>query len=507
VPAVREIVDRLTNPDPRQKVMTLSLRGTGWDSTPLPALVETVARVAGGLRKAGVRPGEPLPIIAETPLSALVSFLGAQGAGAWPALLPPTSQFRDLSGFAPAVFEKARKINAARLLGATAQIAFLPPNDGIEILGIEALSVGVPGPFTDNWPGHLQFTSGSTGPAKAISIPPSALSAQVAALQERLDWTSALGTSFWLPWYHDMGLIGGMLAPLMIGCNMQMMAPWEFVRNPLRFLETLGSGGAALTAMPPFGLRLLMRRLERGTGGPDLSAVHAMIIGAEPIPATLLSQAETMFADLALRPGRLLPAYGLAETVLAATLPRPGDRLLTARDMNGDIRLACGEAVTGIELRIADDDGEETRSGNVGEILLRGQSLAAPMSHDGWYHTGDAAFRDGALLFPVGRFGDAVKIRGTYLFAEDAERRLVDFGLRHDQFVVVYGLLGSLVHALLVTWGPVPDKLEGAMDILRGLTEGGVVLHVSVAGGAVLRTSSGKVRRNDIWNEYRRKIS
>lgn len=504
---MRDIRDCLSDPDPCQTVRTLAPRGTAWDETALPELADAVLRIAAGLRAAGLRPGETLPILAEDPRSALAAFLGAQAAGVWPALLAPSSQSRDLDRFAETVNRQVQACGATHVFASARQVAELPDGTAAAFVTIEDAAAATAQGMVSEWPGHIQFTSGSGGPAKPIRITPRALRTQIAALGRRLDWTRLHGTSFWLPWYHDMGLVGGMLAPLAIGCDMRLMAPADFVRNPLRFLETLAPGAGALTAMPPFGLEMLLRAMRRRDGrGPDLSGVHGIIIGAEPIPVPLLRDAETTLGQLGLRPGRLLPAYGLAEAVLAVTLPRPGDPLQLAADQDGEQRIACGVPVEGIDLLVADAAGTEVPPATFGEIRLRGIGLAMPAAADGWFRTGDAAFMDGPRLIPVGRFGDAVKVRGTFLFAEEIERSLKVPDLRKGRFVVVLGHVESALHALLVTWGPVPRNIAAALAALRSLTGGATVRHISLTAGSVPRTTSGKVRRREIWKDYRRHL-
>jgi acyl-CoA synthetase (AMP-forming)/AMP-acid ligase II len=285
---------------------------------------------ARGLTQHGVRPGDVVTLIGETGPELIAAFFGALAVGATPSPAAPPMIFKELDRY---------REHLARVLDAT-RPAVVVAGEGlagaIEIIGGRSAAVvelpalfGQGGELTP-WSARageialLQLTSGSTGAARAVSIPHSALTANAGALSRWLGIAPGSSWASWLPLHHDMGLVGGMIAPVVYEADLWLMRPEQFVRDPLGYLRCFGMFGARLSATPPFALDLIARRVPADAlEGMDFSSVEGIVVGAERIAPGTLERFHALLGPFGLRREALLPAYGLAEATLAVSgLPR-----------------------------------------------------------------------------------------------------------------------------------------------------------------------------------------
>lgn len=267
----------------------------------------------------------------------------------------------------------------------------------------------------------IQFTSGSTRAPKGIQVTYRNLFANVAAIWSRLQidpdkhrWIS------WLPLYHDMGLVAGLLASFVTQRGLILMSPQYFARRPLQFLTLANEYGANYCSMPNFAYEWIMKRMQgRSAKALSLDNFLWMGVGAEPVNPNAMILFQRAMRPYGLREGVLSPCYGLAEATLGVTLSPPGEgfRLNTA---NGDTRVTCGHALEGFQI---DLDG--------GRIRIRGDSVAKTAlvdgremslaDQDGFYDTKDLGFRDGDELVVLGRADEMFVINGQNYFPYDIE--------------------------------------------------------------------------------------
>ncbi|MDP9105526.1 MAG: AMP-binding protein, partial [Candidatus Eremiobacteraeota bacterium] len=361
----------------------------------------------------------------------------------------------------------------------------------------------------------LQFTAGSSGRVRAVRVSYDALERNVAAIRTWLRWTHRDTSAFWVPHYHDMGLIGGLIAPLTSRCDVWLLTPEQFVRRPVEYLRCFGERGANLTALPAFGLDYVTRRVKpEQLDGMDFSGVRGFIVGAEPIDPAVLTRFADLLAPFGLRPGTLLPAYGLAEATLAVTGLSPGDAW-TARApaSGGSAVVGCGRPLGDARVDVVDEAGQPVEPGCTGEIVVSGGSLASgyegaeiPGSLTAFepplLRSGDAGFFRDGQLFPIGRLGDGIKIRGRMLFAETLERELCDLGYSRRDGTVVLGVRAGRP---VVVW--IAERLQAGgpgegLAVLARLAEHADVVLVETGHGAIARTSSGKPRRRLLWDAF-----
>ncbi|MEU3723200.1 amino acid adenylation domain-containing protein [Streptomyces sp. NPDC031705] len=339
------------------------------------------------------------------------------------------------------------------------------------------VDTGVAAGAEDDWrapavrpeePLFIQFTSGSTGTPRGVLVSHRNLLANVAAITGRFGLDTSSTGALWLPPYHDMGLVGGVLTPLVTGFPIHLLSPLSFVSDPMGWLRLVSETGATHTGAPNFGYALATRRArDEDVAALDLSGLRVAFSGAEPVDAATLRAFAERFAPAGLCPDVFLPCYGLAESTLIVSGGRPGAGLRTHRldpealalgraeparpDAPATELVSSGPAVVGTEVQIADPaTGLPVGPGEIGEVLVASDSVAegyfedpeetartfgvsVPGSPRSWMRTGDLGFltADGELV-PVARIKDVIVVRGRNLHPQDIERTVqnTDPGIR-----------------------------------------------------------------------------
>nr|APD71649.1 non-ribosomal peptide synthetase 2 [Streptomyces sp.] len=531
----------LTDPDPRRGIRFYDGLG-GWEFHPYPALARAAFVLAHRLREEGVAPGDVVVAATGSGPEFVAAVLGATAVGAAFAPYAPPSLFEDR--------EDHRRRTERMLLAVRPSVVVTRPEwaDTFRAAGggshrprvltvtVEELSAETGGRPVLRPPADralVQFTSGSSGPAKAVAVSAEALSANIRSVRRWLRMGAEDATASWLPFHHDMGLIGCLLTPVSTGGDLWVMRPEDFLRSPVEWLRCFGSRGARLTASAPFGLRHVTRRVPgEALDGMDFADWRAVIVGAERIAPEVLKEFAGLLAPHGFASRALLPAYGLAEATLAVTgspldeEPREliadrdslavGRRVRPADDADRAVSLvACGRpVVAGSRVLITDRLGRPLPGGHVGEIVVSGPSVAAGYAGSGeeperggfsgrQVRTGDSGFLHDGDLYVLGRLGDSLKCRGTTVFAEDLEACLAGLpSLRTAGAAVLLGVAHGVDTAVAVIErrpGPWAGELT---DLLRRRVPGLDVVVVAGPRGTVLRTSSAKPRRRAMWDAY-----
>jgi fatty-acyl-CoA synthase len=255
----------------------------------------------------------------------------------------------------------------------------------------------------------------------------------------------------WLPLYHDMGLVGFMLTPLLCQLSVDYLATRDFARRPLVWLSLLSEHGGSLSYSPTFGYDLCARRADGGTHGFDLRRWRAAGIGGDMIEPRVPKRFAEVFAPYGFAASAFVPSYGMAEATLAVSFSPLGrglvvdtiDRRALAEDHAavpaapdadaGSARgfVVCGAALPGHVIEIRDADGKVRPERQLGRIFVRGPSIAkgyfgepeasAEVFKDGWLDTGDLGYlTDGALAI-TGRSKDLIIVHGRNVWPQDLE--------------------------------------------------------------------------------------
>ncbi len=501
-------------------------------------LYDRSKRVAAALASRGVKRGDRVLIVLPTGFEFLLAFFAVQRLGAIP-----------VPSYPPAALEKAevgleRIQHIARHSGATTCISssgLLPllgslgrSRQGLhDLVAVEALlafqtKTAPKAHARAEDPAFIQYTSGSTGHPKGVLLSHGNVVANLHAAGQGLRIGRKDVVVSWLPLYHDMGLIGGLLFAIYWRVPLALMAPTTFLLQPARWLWAIHRHKGTLTASPNFGYALCAKRVRaRDREGLDLSSMRCALNGAEPVNQHTTDAFLREFEPHGFRREAMFPVYGLAEATVAVTFPRPGDPgkhldvdraalaagYVEPKKGEGSTALVCvGRAVPGHELQIVDEKGRATPPAEVGHLIVRGPSVmqgyygdakaTAAVLREGWLWTGDLGFRDAdGDLYIAGRAKDLIIIRGKNYYAEDVERVIERLpGVRAGGAVAfaVYDeeKATDLVVAVVETRPPEDAALPAAISAAV-LQECGISLDEVVLAppGTIPKTSSGKRQR------------
>ncbi|MBB4637599.1 AMP-binding protein [Longimicrobium terrae] len=499
-------------------------------------LAERARRAADALAGRGVRADDVVVLLGRSGPDFVAALYGVLLAGATPSLLAPLLAFQDLDAYRAHLRGVLRTASPVLALvdEGLAEEAEILAAEGAESVPIASLlsSPADASALAGTGAGRLallQFTSGSSGSARGVRLPYAAVEANIAAIHAWLRWTPEDAFVSWLPLHHDMGLVGGLLSAVTAGSDLWLMQPEQFVREPLRYLRALATPGVRLTVTASFALEYIVRRVAPAAlEGLDFSGLRGMVIGAERIDARALDDFHALLSAAGLAREALLPAYGLAEATLAVTGVDPGagwtrEALdpaslapgMPVRAANGPdatVVVGCGRPAAGVRVTIDGEDGAPLPDGYVGEIVVRGVSVAegyagaadasATALRDGELRTGDAGFVRDGQLFVLGRLGDSLKVRGRMVFSEDLEVALAAAGVPRPRIAVLLGEHEGAPTAVLLSEEPQGAWRPAAEALLRRQTGGARVVFVATARGGISRTSSGKPRRRPLWHAF-----
>jgi len=417
---------------------------------------------ARGLVQAGMEPGARVVLVADTDADFAILFFACQYAGLLgvPVALPTT-----LGGREAYVAGLRRQLVGSGASAAAAPAELLPflqeAADGLDLALIGApkdlydLPKGNadPRPFGPGDRCYLQYSSGSTRAPLGVDIPQRVLMSNChAIIHHGLKLMAGDRCTSWLPLYHDMGLVGFMLTPLMCQLSIDYLATRDFARRALMWLTLISRNGGTLSYSPTFGYDLCMRRAGTGTKlDLDLRTWRGAGIGGDMVQAGVLAQFAETFAPYGFRPTAFVPSYGMAETTLAVSFAPLDtgvevdlvDRRRMAEEhiaVPGDSHnpervrgfVACGRPMPGHVAEIRDDTGTVLPERHVGRIFVKGPSVMAGyfeqpeatrlvLDASGWLDTGDLGYLLKGQLVITGRAKDLIIVNGRNIWPQDLE--------------------------------------------------------------------------------------
>ena len=519
-------------------------RGEDDEQTITYAELDREARVmAAGLIEHGLTPGERVAIMLPTDAAFFEAFFGVLFAGGIPVPLYPP--------FRRAQVEDHLRRQAGILRNAGASLLIIGSeirNVGQLMLGlcedlrcvetVQALSRAgsieqiVPaGPETI---ALIQYTSGSTGDPKGVALTHANLLANIRAMGEALDASSADVFVSWLPLYHDMGLIGAWLGTLHYGVPTIIMPPLAFLADPGRWLRAMGRHRATLSAAPNFAFELCCKNVrDEDIKGLDLSSLKMLVNGAEPVSPATIERFTARFAKFGFQPEALAPVYGLAENSVGLTFPPIGrgpivdkvQRPALSRD--GDAKMAdpgdatalqfvaCGRPIEGHEVRIVDEASAELPERTEGRLQFKGPSATrgyfrndekTKALFDGeWLESGDRAYIASGDVFITGRIKDMIIKAGRNIYPHELEELVggVD-GVRKGCVAAFPSKSGGADTERLVLLVETRLTEPDAIDALRSRIVEVAKMQLDIAPDEVVlapphtvpKTSSGKLRRS-----------
>ncbi|MDG4771375.1 condensation domain-containing protein [Solwaraspora sp. WMMD792] len=378
----------------------------------------------------------------------------------------------------------------------------------------------------------LQYTSGSTSTPKGVTVSHRALTVNLAMTVRAFSIRSGSTMVSWLPVFRDMGLIGGILAPLAAGARVVLMPPTTFLRDPLSWLRVATRYRATHTAAPNFGYESCVRRAsDADLSDLDLSTMQVAIIGAEPVRAGTLERFSKIFAPVGFRRSVFYLGYGLAEATLfvagrhlhgAAGRPPPEPVPDPGVDHHHrrTVVVNCGPADPGQRVVIVDEQsGARCPDGQIGEIWVAGANVMAGYWDDAaataaatgtlpdqpgcaFLRTGDLGFLHDGDLYVAGRSKDVIIIAGRNHYPQDLEVTVeaqpavraagaAAFPVPRDGAEGV-GIVAELAR------GGIRDLASVAASIIRAVWDEHALAVAELAlvrPGKLAKTTSGKVRR------------
>ncbi|WP_280418126.1 long-chain-fatty-acid--CoA ligase [Nocardia carnea] len=496
-------------------------------------------RVAAGLAEAGVVPGDSVAILAGPADDVTVTVEAIWMRGAMFTMLHQPTPRMNLETWL------ADTRSVIEMLDARVVVVSEPFTDAVRGLDLGAPLAVVHEladrtdsiehvPVAEDDTAILQLTSGTTGVPKAVAISYRNLQQNHAAMVDRTGFTAEWVGVSWLPLYHDMGMIGMLMTPLLAQATTVIVPPLAFLKSPVSWAELINRFNGNYTAAPNFAYSLLARRLRRAPGGAyDLSCMRVAVNGAEIVDETTLEEFLAATARFGFRPEALMPAYGMAETTLATSFTDAGARYsvdivdsaqvegagVVVRDSGGVSRtlMRLGTPVAGIELKVVDGAGAALPADRIGEILVRGDAVTrryllpggyvSAVDADGWLATGDLGYlTDTGETVVTGRKKDIIIVSGRNIAPTTVERAAAAVeGVRAGSVAAVAVRLPGMAREGIAVIAE-SDSAEDAerserirKDVARAVYDDiGIAPAVVtiVHRGALPKTPSGKLRRS-----------
>ena len=511
-------------------------------------LREDSLRHAHRLVALGIKPGDRIALVAETGAEFAACFFGAVYAGAWPVPLPLPTSFGGREAYVdqlsvqlgscdPALFlyppELAEYGSAAAAKGKHSARSW----DTLD--AVESASDELPTARPDDI-AYLQYSSGSTRFPHGVAVTHEALLANLCAHGIGLHVEDSDRCISWLPWYHDMGLVGCFLSPMSIQMSVDYLKTEDFARRPLAWLDMITRNpGTTVSYSPTFGYDICSRRMSSQTRAEDRFDLKRWRIagnGADMIRPDVMQAFVDSFAEAGFQASAFCPSYGLAEATLAVSLMPPGEgirlELVEENELSGcapaDLErprryravVNCGKPVEGMEIEIRGNDGKELPDRGIGRVFVRGtsvmhsyfrdeESTRACLSEDGWLDTGDMGYMSSGYIFIVGRAKDMIIINGRNHWPQDIEwavEQLPGFKSGDIAAFAITGPSGEETPAVLVHCrvsdneerGRLRDEIRERVRAITGITP---VVEL-VPPRTLPRTSSGKLSRTKARNLY-----
>ena len=487
----------------------------------------------------GIKKGDRVALIAETGPDFAALFCGTIYAGAWPVPLPLPTSFGGKDNYIDQL--------TVQLASSDPTVLFYP-GEIAEMTGEAAKRQGCEGrSWEDFWNEadvavdlpvcnpddicYLQYSSGSTRFPHGVAVTHRALLANLAGHAHGMNIDTGDRCISWLPWYHDMGLVGCFLSPIANQVSTDYMRTDDFARRPLAWLDLISRNpGTTLSYSPTFGYDICARRISSQSNVEDrfdLSRWRVAGNGADMIRPDVMQSFVNAFAGAGFKANAFLPSYGLAEATLAVTIMPPGEGIRvelveeerlsgTPRDLSRPARyraiVNCGVPIRGMEVEVRGENDKPLGDHTIGKVWCRGSSVMHSYFRDpestndalvnGWLDTGDMGYLVNGYLFIVGRAKDMIIINGKNHWPQDIEWAVEQLPGFHQGDIAAFSVeteSGEELPAVLVHCR-VSDPEERVRlhheirEKVRSVTGMNCVVEL-VPPRTLPRTSSGKLSR------------
>jgi len=522
------------------------MRGNLARPYPFAEMRDDALNAAYRLISHGIKKGDRVALIAETGPDFAALFFGCIYAGAWPVPLPLPTSFGGKESYVDQLSVQLRSSDPAAL--------FFPPELG-EMAGDAAKACDVEGidwaEFADRialsgeLPAadpeeicYLQYSSGSTRFPHGVAVTHKALLNNLSAHSHGMEVVEGDRCVSWLPWYHDMGLVGCFLSPIANQVSTDYMKTEDFARRPLAWLDMISrADGTVISYSPTFGYDICARRISSQTKASerfDLSRWRLAGNGADMIRPDVMQSFVDAFGDAGFQAQAFAPSYGLAEATLAVSIMPMGEgirvELVEETELSGEAGtkdrptryraiVNCGKAVKDMAIEVRSEDGELLPDRQIGKVWCSGPSLMKEYFRDaqstkeclidGWLDTGDMGYLSNGYIFIVGRAKDMIIINGKNHWPQDIEwavEQLPGFKSGDIAAFAVTTPGGEESPAVLVQCRTSDERERQKLrdqirDKVRSVTGMNCVIEL-VPPRTLPRTSSGKLSRAKARNLY-----
>ena len=522
------------------------MRGTLERAYPFAEMRDDALAMARRLVASGVKKDDRIALVAETGPEFAALFCGCVYAGAWPIPLPLPTTFGGKDSYIDQL--------AVQLESSDPMMLLYPAEIG-EMAGAAAAKQGCEGIDWESFATrpdpecalpeaapddicYLQYSSGSTRFPTGVAVTHRALLNNLAGHSHAMNVRDDERVVSWLPWYHDMGLVGCFLSPIANQVSADYLRTEHFARRPLAWLDLISRNpGTTLSYSPTFGYDICARRISSQSHVGDrfdLSRWRVAGNGADMIRPDVMQGFVNAFAEAGFKASAFTPSYGLAEATLAVTVMPPGEGIRvelveeerlsgTPRDLSRPARyraiVNCGKPVLDMDVEIRGENGEVKGDHQIGKVWCRGPSVMHSYFRDeeatedclvdGWLDTGDMGYMADGYLFIVGRAKDMIIINGKNHWPQDIEWAVEQLpGFNHGDIAAfsVETDNGEEAPAVLVHCR-VSDPEERVKlrdqiaDKVRSVTGMNCVVEL-IPPRTLPRTSSGKLSRAKAKKQY-----
>ncbi|MET3437653.1 fatty acyl-AMP ligase [Sphingomonas sp. 1185] len=513
---------------------------------PFSELRDDALACARRLIASGVRPEERIALVAETGPEFAALFFGVIYAGAWPVPLPLPTSFGGRDSYIEQLRVQLASCDPkmlifppelAQMAGAAAEAAGVEGIDWDSFATREAPEAPLPEAKSDAI-AYLQYSSGSTRFPHGVAITHHALLNNLAAHSHGMKIQESDRCVSWLPWYHDMGLVGCFLSPVANQVSTDYLKTEDFARRPLAWLDMISRNpGTSVSYSPTFGYDICARRISSQTKASDrfdLSRWRIAGNGADMIRPDVMQSFVDAFADAGFQATAFLPSYGLAEATLAVSIMPPGEgirvELVEETQLSGGARgtdrpqrfraiVNCGKPARDMVIEIREEDGTPLPDGAIGKVWCKGPSVMVGYFRDqaateacmvdGWLDTGDMGYMSKGYIYIVGRAKDMIIVNGRNHWPQDIEwavEQLPGFKAGDIAAFAITTPGGEETPAVLVQCRSSDDEERARLrdeirERVRAVTGMNCVIEL-IPPRTLPRTSSGKLSRAKARNLY-----
>ncbi|MDF2605588.1 fatty acyl-AMP ligase [Sphingomonas sp.] len=521
-------------------------RGTLVRPYPFRELRDDAKQAAYRLIAAGIAPGDRVALVAETSAEFAALFFGTVYAGAWPVPLPLPTSFGGKDSYIDQLRVQLTSCDPVMLIyppelsemaGAAAAAVGTQGLDWADLLARPADAIDLP-QASGSDTAYLQYSSGSTRFPHGVAITHHALLNNLAAHAHGMQLIESDRCISWLPWYHDMGLVGCFLSPIANQVSVDYLKTEDFARRPLAWLDLITRNpGTSISYSPTFGYDICARRMSSQTKAADrfdLSRWRLAGNGADMIRPDVMQGFVDAFADAGFQASAFLPSYGLAEATLAVSIMPPGEgirvELVEETQLSGvpagqdrpqryRAIVNCGKPVRDMLVEIREEDGTVLPERAIGKVWCSGPSLmvgyfrddpaTAACMVDGWLDTGDMGYMSDGYIYIVGRAKDMIIVNGRNHWPQDIEWAVEQLPGFKQGDIAAFAITtpgGEETPAVLVQCrtSDVEERSrlrDEIRDRVRAVTGMNCVIEL-VPPRTLPRTSSGKLSRAKARNLY-----